>query len=189
MKKMLTIFMAALVVAAILICGCTRDSTTPPTTVATTEPTAEPTTEQTTEQTTAPPAEKDIVETATEAGTFTTLLTALDAANLTETMKGDGPFTVFAPTDAAFEALPAGALDGLLANTTELSRVLTYHVVAGKYMSTEIAGMSSLTSLEGSDLAITTDGGVKVDGANVTTADIECSNGVIHVIDAVMLPP
>ncbi|MDD3112713.1 MAG: fasciclin domain-containing protein, partial [Methanofollis liminatans] len=102
---------------------------------------------------------------------------------------GDGPFTVFAPTDATFEALPAGALDGLLANTTELSRVLTYHVVSGKYMSTEIAGMSSLTSLEGSDLAITTDGGVKVDGANVTTADIECSNGVIHVIDAVMLPP
>jgi len=96
---------------------------------------------------------------------------------------------VFAPTDAAFEALPAGALDGLLANTTELSRVLTYHVVSGKYMSTEIVGMSSLTSLEGSDLAITTDGGVKVGGANVTTADIECSNGVIHVIDAVMLPP
>jgi len=185
MKKMLTIVMAALVVAAILICGCTGETTTPPTTVATTEPTAE----QTTEQTTAPPAEKDIVETATEAGTFTTLLTALDAANLTETMKGDGPFTVFAPTDAAFEALPAGALGGLLANTTELSRVLTYHVVSGKYMSAEIVGMSSLMSLEGSDLVITTDGGVKVNGANVTNADIECSNGVIHVIDAVMLPP
>lgn len=177
MKKVLTIVMVALIAATILICGCTGETTTPPTTVATTEPT------------TAPPAEKDIVETATEAGGFTALLAALDAADLTETMKGDGPFTVFAPTDAAFEALPEGALDDLLANTDELTRVLTYHVVAGKYMSTEIAGMDNLTSLEGSALAITADGGVKVDGANVTTADIECSNGVIHVIDAVMLPP
>jgi len=179
--KIVAIVMAALVAAAIFTCGCTGESPTTPTTAPTTEPT--------TEQTTVPSEEMDIIETATEAGTFTTLLVALDAANLTETMKGNGPFTVFAPTDAAFEALPAGTFDSLLQNKTELTRVLTYHVVAGNYMSAEIAGMSNLTSLEGSTLTIKTDRGVMVEGANVTTADIECSNGVIHVIDAVMLPP
>ena len=129
-----------------------------------------------------------IVDVAKEAGSFNTLLAALDAAKLTATLEGEGPFTVFAPTDAAFSALPAGVLDGLLADPAALSRVLTYHVVAGRATSADIVGKSSLLSLEGKELTVSTEGGVRVGGANVTGADVDASNGVIHVIDQVLIP-
>lgn len=137
---------------------------------------------------TPPPEVKDIVETAMDAGSFTTLLDALDAANLTDTLKGEGPFTVFAPTDTAFNELPTGLLDELLANKTRLTEVLTYHVVSGTYMEADLAGLTSLTTIQGSDLTITSDGGIMIDGATVTQADVEASNGVIQVIDRVLIP-
>jgi uncharacterized surface protein with fasciclin (FAS1) repeats len=139
--------------------------------------------------TTGPAAEMDIIETATEAGTFTTLLTAVETAGLTETLKGDGPFTVFAPADETFAGVPAGVLDAVLSNKTELTRVLTYHVVPGTYTAADLAGVDTLTTLSGATLTISTDGQVTVDGATVVTADIQARNGVIHVIDRVMLPP
>ncbi len=136
------------------------------------------------------PAMADIVDTAVAAGSFTTLAQALTAANLIDTLKGEGPFTVFAPTDAAFAALPEGTLDNLLANPEELAKVLTYHVVAGRVPAADVVTLSSATTVEGSDVAITvTDGKVMVNGANVTQTDIQTSNGIIHVIDAVLLPP
>lgn len=131
----------------------------------------------------------DIVETAVSAGTFTTLVAAVEAAGLVETLKGTGPFTVFAPTDAAFAKLPAGTVEGLLQDKTKLASVLTYHVVPGKVMAGEVAGMTSATTVQGGALAISaTNGTVHVGGATVTGADVEASNGVIHVIDTVMLP-
>ncbi len=133
----------------------------------------------------------DIVDTAVAAGQFTTLVAALQAAELVDTLKGDGPFTVFAPTDAAFAALPAGTVEDLLKpeNKDKLVAVLTYHVVPGKVMSADIAGKSlQVASVQGGNLSIDAMNGVKVDGANVVTADIETDNGVIHVIDAVVLP-
>lgn len=139
-------------------------------------------------QTNQPPQQSDIVDTAVEAGSFTTLVTAVEAAGLVDVLKGEGPFTVFAPTEEAFAALPEGVLDGLLANTMALTEVLTYHVVSGKYMAADVVALSSLTTLQGGDLVIDTTDGVKIDGANVVQTDIECSNGVIHVIDAVMIP-
>lgn len=134
------------------------------------------------------PAGKTIVDVAQEAGSFDTLITALNAAGLTATLAGDGPFTVFAPTDAAFAALPEGTLDGLLADKAALTKVLTYHVVAGRVTSAEVAAMSPLTSLEGSTLAIATEGGVTVEGAGIVSVDVAASNGVIHVIDTVLIP-
>lgn len=134
---------------------------------------------------------KDIVDTAVGAGTFGTLVAAVEAAGLVETLKGEGPFTVFAPTDDAFAALPAGTVEDLLKpeNKDKLVAVLTYHVVPGKVMSTDLTeGMMAATA-QGAEVTITLDGGPKVNGANITTADIEASNGVIHVIDAVILPP
>lgn len=134
---------------------------------------------------------KDIVDTAVEAGQFSTLVAAVDAADLVETLKGEGPFTVFAPTDEAFAALPAGTVEDLLKpeNKDQLVAVLTYHVVPGKVMSTDIAGQSlEVASVQGSELAINAMNGVTVDGASVVSADIEASNGVIHVIDQVILP-
>lgn len=133
----------------------------------------------------------DIVDTAISAGQFTTLVAAVQAAGLVDTLKGEGPFTVFAPTDAAFAALPAGTVEDLLKpeNKDRLVAVLTYHVVPGKVMSADIAGKSmQAASVQGGNLSIDATNGVKVDGANVVTADIETSNGVIHVIDAVVLP-
>lgn len=133
----------------------------------------------------------DIVDTAIGAGQFTTLVAAVQAAGLVDTLKGEGPFTVFAPTDAAFAALPAGTVEDLLKpeNKDKLVAVLTYHVVSGKVMSADIAGKSmQVASVQGSNLSIDAMNGVKVDNANVVTADIETSNGVIHVIDAVVLP-
>lgn len=133
----------------------------------------------------------DIVDTAIAAGQFSTLVAAVQAAGLVETLKGEGPFTVFAPTDAAFAALPEGTVENLLKpeNKDQLVAVLTYHVVAGKVMSADIAGKSmEVDSVQGSAISVNAMNGVKVDNANVVTADIETSNGVIHVIDAVILP-
>jgi len=130
----------------------------------------------------------DIVDTAVGAGDFTTLAAALEAAGLVETLKGEGPFTVFAPTDEAFAALPEGTVEGLLEDTDALTAILTYHVVAGKVMSTDLTDGMEATTVNGADVTIMTEGGVTVEGATVTTADIEASNGVIHVIDTVLLP-
>lgn len=132
---------------------------------------------------------KDIVDTAVAAGSFTTLATALDAAGLIATLKGPGPFTVFAPTDAAFEKLPAGTLDGLLKDKTKLSGVLTYHVVSGKVMAADVVKLSSADTVNGQSVKIkVVDGKVMINDATVVTADIETSNGVIHVIDSVLIP-
>ena len=134
---------------------------------------------------------QDIVETATEAGSFKTLLTAVKAAGLVETLQGKGPFTVFAPTDAAFAALPAGTLDGLLKDPAALKKILLYHVVSGAVTSDKVVGLTSATSVEGSPIAIAVkDGTVYLNGSTkVVTADVMASNGVIHVIDKVLLPP
>ena len=134
---------------------------------------------------------KDIVDTAVEAGSFGTLVAAVQAAGLVDALKGEGPFTVFAPTDAAFAALPAGTVETLLKpeNKDQLVNILTYHVLSGKVMSGDIAGKAlSVEMLNGSTAKVDATSGVKIDAANVVTADIETSNGVIHVIDAVILP-
>lgn len=131
-----------------------------------------------------------IVDVAVGAGTFTTLVAAVEAAGLVETLSGEGPFTVFAPTDEAFAALPEGLVDALLLeeNLDTLAQILTYHVVSGAVFSTDVT-TGDVASVEGSTIAVeVTDAGVTVNGANVTAVDIEASNGVIHVIDAVILP-
>lgn len=133
----------------------------------------------------------DIVDTAVSAGQFETLVAAVEAAGLVETLKGSGPFTVFAPTDEAFAKLPAGTVENLLKpeNKETLVAVLTYHVVPGKIMSGDIAGtMAMVETVQGSELSVDATDGVKVDEARVISADIEASNGVIHVIDTVVLP-
>ena len=130
---------------------------------------------------------KDIVDTAVSAGTFNTLAAALQAAGLVETLKGKGPYTVFAPTDAAFAKIPKAQLDALLADKAKLTAVLTYHVVPGTVMSKDVkAGM--VKTVQGSSLTVSTMGGVKINNANVTAVDIVADNGVIHVIDTVVLP-
>ncbi|NNL34705.1 MAG: fasciclin domain-containing protein [Silicimonas sp.] len=133
---------------------------------------------------------KDIVDTAVSAGSFSTLVAAVEAADLVDTLKGEGPFTVFAPTDDAFAALPEGTVENLLKpeNKDQLTAILTYHVVPGKVMSGDLSDGMSATTVQGSDVMIDLDGGVMVEEANVVTADIETSNGVIHVIDKVILP-
>ena len=136
--------------------------------------------------------DKDIVETASEAGSFGTLLSAAEAAGLVETLKGEGPYTIFAPTDEAFAALPDGTVEDLLKpeNQDQLVEILTYHVLSGKVMSGDIAGQEmEVETVQGDALAVNATDGVMVNEANVTQADIEASNGVIHVIDAVVLPP
>ena len=140
---------------------------------------------------TATSADMDIVDTAVGAGSFTTLVAAVEAAGLVETLKGEGPFTVFAPTDDAFAALPAGTVDNLLLpeNRDQLVAVLTYHVIPGRVMSADIAGQTlEVETVQGSTININATSGVMIDGATVTAADIEASNGVIHVIDQVILP-
>jgi uncharacterized surface protein with fasciclin (FAS1) repeats len=134
---------------------------------------------------------KDIVETAVAAGSFNTLVAAVEAAGLVDTLKGPGPFTVFAPTDAAFAALPAGTVEDLLKpeNKDKLVAILTYHVVSGKVMSTDLTEGMTAATVNGKEITITLEGGAKVNGATISTADIEASNGVIHVIDQVILPP
>ena len=135
---------------------------------------------------------KDIVDTAVANGSFKTLATALGSAGLVETLKGKGPFTVFAPTDAAFAKLPPGTVENLLKpeNRDQLRRILTYHVVAGSVGSAQAAKMSTATTVSGDAIRISAkDGGVMVNNARVVTADVAASNGVIHVIDTVILPP
>lgn len=136
-------------------------------------------------------AEKDIVDTAVNAGQFETLVAAVSAAELVETLKSEGPFTVFAPTDEAFAALPEGTVETLLKpeNKDQLIAVLTYHVVPGKVMSTDLSDDMAAKTVQGSEIMIDLDDGVKVNDATVVAADIETTNGVIHVIDAVILPP
>ncbi|MDZ7632719.1 MAG: fasciclin domain-containing protein [Gemmatimonadaceae bacterium] len=134
---------------------------------------------------------KDIVETAVAAGTFNTLAKALTEAGLIETLKGDGPFTVLAPTDEAFAKIPAKDLEALLANKDALKKVLTYHVISGAVPSSQVSSMTEATSVEGSKIEIkVVDGKVMLNGkATVTSADIATKNGVIHVIDTVLMPP
>ena len=130
---------------------------------------------------------KDIVDTAVGAGNFKTLATALQAAGLIDTLKGQGPFTVFAPTDAAFAKIPKADLDALLADKAKLTAVLTYHVVAGKVMAKDVKA-GKVKTVQGSELTVATAGGVMVDNAKVTSTDIVADNGVIHVIDTVVIP-
>ena len=133
----------------------------------------------------------DIVDTAVAAGSFKTLVTAVKAAGLVETLKGKGPFTVFAPTDEAFAKLPAGTVENLLKpeNKKQLVAILTYHVVSGKVMSKDLAGKNTMAkSVEGGEISVDATDGVKVDNAKVVKADVEASNGVIHVIDTVIMP-
>lgn len=137
---------------------------------------------------TAPVITNDIVDVAVEAG-FSTLVTAVQAAGLEEVLRGDGPFTVFAPTDEAFAALPEGALEGLLADPEALTAVLTYHVVPGRVTSDQLSEGQQVTTVQGQTLTISLENGARVNDANIQAADIEADNGVIHVIDAVLLPP
>jgi transforming growth factor-beta-induced protein len=132
----------------------------------------------------------DIVDTAVENGSFKTLVTAVKAAGLVDTLKGDGPFTVFAPTDEAFAKLPEGTVEKLLQpeNKKQLVAILTYHVVPGKVTAKQVVGLSGATTVNGQRIDISTEQGVKVDGANVVATDVQCSNGIIHVIDSVILP-
>jgi len=132
--------------------------------------------------------EKDIVDTAVSAGQFNTLAKALTEAGLVETLKGKGPFTVFVPTDEAFAKLPAGTLEALLKDKAKLKAVLTYHVVAGKVMAADVVKLSEAKTVQGQNVKITTMSGVMVNDAHVVKADVMASNGVIHVIDKVLLP-
>jgi uncharacterized surface protein with fasciclin (FAS1) repeats len=132
---------------------------------------------------------KDIVDTAVAAGNFKTLAAALEAAGLIETLKGKGPFTVFAPTDEAFAKLPAGTVEALLKDKEKLTKILLYHVVSGNVMAKDVVKLKSAKTVEGSSVKINVNGGkVMVDNANVIKTDIATSNGVIHVIDAVIIP-
>ena len=134
----------------------------------------------------------DIIDTAVAAGTFKTLAAAVTAAGLVDTLKGTGPFTVFAPTDEAFAKLPAGTVEALLKDIPKLKSILTYHVVSGKVLAADVVKLDgkSAKTVNGKDVKISTTGGVKLNGAaNVVKTDIACTNGVIHVLDAVILPP
>lgn len=131
---------------------------------------------------------KNIIETATSNPDFSTLVTALKAADLVETLSGAGPFTVFAPTNAAFAKIPEATLKAVLADKVKLTSILTYHVVSGKVLAKEIGTMTKAMTLAKSEVKIKSDGGVMINDAKVTKADLECSNGVIHVIDTVLMP-
>ena len=130
----------------------------------------------------------DIVDTAVSAGSFTTLVAAVTAAGLVETLKGAGPFTVFAPTDEAFAKLPAGTVEGLLKDIPKLKQILTYHVVAGKVMAADVVKLTSAKTVEGSEVTIDATSGVMINNATVVTPDVAADNGVIHIIDTVLLP-
>jgi uncharacterized surface protein with fasciclin (FAS1) repeats len=165
-------FAAVVIATALTLSACGSDS----------EIAMEETTEQTTVGT--------IVDVASGAGNFSTLVAAVTAADLAETLSGEGPFTVFAPTDEAFAALPDGVLDALLLaeNKALLAQILTYHVVSGKVMAADVTD-SDVATVEGQTIKLATEGGVTVNGATVISADVEASNGVIHAIDQVILPP
>lgn len=197
-KSMTSLFTMAAALALAACAAKPNPDTAPPTETPAPEPApvaAEPTPEPEPakpEEPPPPPAPtKDIVDTATEAGTFTTLLKAVDAAGLTDTLKGPGPFTVFAPNDEAFAKLPKGELDKLLKNKKKLAEVLNYHVVSGAAVkSTEAAAMPTAKTVNGAEIAIDASSGVKLNGtATVVSADIMTTNGVIHVIDNVLMPP
>lgn len=130
----------------------------------------------------------DIVDTAVNAGSFKTLVAAVKAAGLVDTLKGKGPFTVFAPSDDAFAKLPDGTVDGLLKDIPQLKKILTYHVVSGKVMAADAAKLKSAKTVEGSELKIDASKGVKINDATVSKADVETDNGVIHIIDTVLMP-
>jgi uncharacterized surface protein with fasciclin (FAS1) repeats len=130
----------------------------------------------------------DIVDTAINAGSFNTLVAAVKAAGLVETLKGKGPFTLFAPNDEAFAKLPEGTVDGLLKDIPQLKKILTYHVVSGKVMAADVAKMKSAKTVEGSDVKIDAAKGVKINNATVSAADVAADNGVIHIIDTVLIP-
>lgn len=185
MKKLITL--SLFVVLAIVVAACAPQATPEPTL----EPTPEPV-EPTPVPTEVMEEPNTIVDVAVADGRFTTLVTALQAAGLVETLQGDGPFTVFAPTDDAFAALPEGALDGLLADEEALTNVLLYHVVSGEFLAADVVGldgqMVETASGESVQIAVM-DGNVMVNDATVIITDIETSNGVIHVVDAVILPP
>ncbi|MBW4581914.1 MAG: fasciclin domain-containing protein [Tildeniella nuda ZEHNDER 1965/U140] len=130
----------------------------------------------------------DIIDTAVNAGSFTTLAAALKAADLVTTLKGKGPFTVFAPTDEAFAKLPAGTVDSLLKDLPKLKQILTYHVVSGKVMAADVVKLKSATTVQGSDVKIDASNGVKINESTVSTPDVAADNGVIHIIDTVLMP-
>jgi uncharacterized surface protein with fasciclin (FAS1) repeats len=130
----------------------------------------------------------DIVDTAVQAGTFGTLVAAVKAAGLVDTLKGAGPFTVFAPTDEAFAKLPAGTVDALLKDIPKLTKILTYHVVSGKVMAADVVKLKTAKTVEGSDVKIDASSGVKINDAKVVTPDVATDNGVIHIIDTVLIP-
>jgi uncharacterized surface protein with fasciclin (FAS1) repeats len=178
MKRTILLSVAAL---ALVVSACSTTAATP----------APATPAPATEAPSMAPAMGDIVATATSAGSFKTLLTAATAAGLVDTLKGAGPFTVFAPTDEAFAALPAGTLDGLLKDPEALKKILLYHVVQGKVTADQVVNLSSADSVAGPAIKIAVkDGKVMLnDSATVVTPDVEASNGVIHVIDQVILPP
>ena len=175
------LFTAPSLVLALALAGCGGETTNSP-------GAASPTNAETADT----KASSDIVDTAVGAGSFKTLVAAVKAADLVDTLKGPGPFTVFAPTDEAFAKLPAGTVDDLLKpeNKEKLKAILTYHVVSGKVMAAQVTSMSSATSVQGKDIKISAEGGtVTLNGtAKVAKADIACSNGVIHVIYTVILP-
>ncbi|NLA37527.1 MAG: fasciclin domain-containing protein [Actinobacteria bacterium] len=201
MNKRISSLAASVLMLSLLASGCSNDDDTADTNdVETTMPMESEkstTTAMDKSTTTEAAAESDIVDTAVAAGDFTTLVAAVQAAGLEETLRGDGPFTVFAPTDDAFAALPAGTVDTLLADPTgDLTSILTYHVIAGEVLAADVAGMNGqkVATVNGAEITINvTDSGVSLtDGTgntvNVTTTDIKTSNGVIHVIDGVLLP-
>lgn len=130
----------------------------------------------------------DIVDTAVSAGSFTTLVAAVQAAGLVDTLKGPGPFTVFAPTDEAFAKLPEGTVEALLNDIPKLTKILTYHVVSGKVLAADVVKLTSAKTVEGSEVTIDASNGVKINDSTVTTADVAADNGVIHIIDSVLLP-
>ncbi|MBG1243949.1 fasciclin domain-containing protein [Nostoc sp. NZL] len=130
----------------------------------------------------------NIIDTATNNGSFKTLVAAIQAAGLVDTLKGDGPFTVFAPTDEAFNKLPAGTVDALLQDIPKLKKILTYHVVSGKVLAADVAKLKTAKTVEGSDVKIDASNGVKINDATVAAADVAADNGVIHVIDTVLIP-
>jgi uncharacterized surface protein with fasciclin (FAS1) repeats len=130
----------------------------------------------------------DIVDTAVNAGSFNTLVAAVKAAGLVDTLKGAGPFTVFAPTDDAFAKLPAGTVDALLKDIPQLKKILTYHVVSGKVLAADVVKLKSAKTVEGTEVKIDASNGVKLNDSTVTTADVAADNGVIHIIDTVLIP-
>jgi len=174
-------FLSVLLIVALLVVACVPAPAAPPQEPTKAPPTAAPTTA---------PAAKDIVDTAVADGRFKTLVAAVQAAGLVETLKGKGPFTVFAPTDEAFAKLPAGTVEGLLKEPAKLKDILLYHVVAGNVMAADAAKLTSADTVLGKPITIKAkDGKVMINDATVIIADVKTSNGVIHVIDTVILPP